>query len=274
MAYEILGKGALDYIPCRYNGSDLYFRGPKQALKKGYCAVIGGTETYGKFIEDPYPALLADLSGRTIVNLGYGNAGAGLYLGDAGVLTICKNADTTIIEITGAQNISNKYYSVHPRRNDRFVGASKALHSLYPEVDFTEFHFTGHLLAALANRSNERFDILCRELRVQWVSRMKTVLEKIDGDVILLWLARHSPGDPERQDRKFRTPALIDRDMMGRLIGDNTLLVEILATPEEISAGYERMIYSILEEPAARQMLGPIVHQEAARELTKILDKT
>ncbi len=57
MAYENLGESALDYVPCRYGKSKLLFRGPKRKLTAPYVAMIGGTETYGKFVETPFPAL-------------------------------------------------------------------------------------------------------------------------------------------------------------------------------------------------------------------------
>ena len=57
MAYEYAGEAALDYFPCRYGQSKLLFRGPRRRLEGAYVAAIGGTETYGKFVPDPYPAL-------------------------------------------------------------------------------------------------------------------------------------------------------------------------------------------------------------------------
>ena len=60
MAYEFAGDSALDYFPCRYGQSKLLFRGPRRRFDGPYAAAIGGTETYGKFVADPYPALVRD----------------------------------------------------------------------------------------------------------------------------------------------------------------------------------------------------------------------
>ena len=57
MTYENLGQSALDYFPCRYGKSKLLFRGPRKRMAGEFLAMIGGTETYGKFIEKPFPAL-------------------------------------------------------------------------------------------------------------------------------------------------------------------------------------------------------------------------
>ena len=90
-----------------------------------YCAVIGGSETYGKFVERPYPDLLQDMTGFPVVNLGCANAGADVFALDETVMDICKNAEITVIQLTGAQNISNRYYSVHPRRTIININTSK-----------------------------------------------------------------------------------------------------------------------------------------------------
>ena len=67
MAYEYGGDRALDYFPCRYGQSRLLFRGPPRNLDGAYAVVMGGTETYGKFVPDPYAALLEEKLGLPVV---------------------------------------------------------------------------------------------------------------------------------------------------------------------------------------------------------------
>ena len=271
MAFEYLGQSALNYYPCRYGASKIIFRGPEKSLAEVYCAVIGGSETYGKFVDEPFPTLLEKLTGRSIVNLGCMNAGVDAFANDDVIIDICKNAEITIVQLTGAQNMSNKYYTVHPRRNDRFLEASDKLRALYEKVDFTEIHFTGHLLNVLEKSSARHFSCIRKELRIHWVSLMKTMLERIGGNIILLWLSEHDPCDPLRLNHHWGDPVFLNRDMLDQLSGLVAGVVEIVATPDEINAGHERMYFSQMQEPAARQMLGPVVQQAAARELSILL---
>ena len=143
------GQRALEYYPCRYGTSRILFRGPRRLLDGSYVAFLGSTETYGRFVEAPYPALLEDRLAVSCVNFGVVNAGVDLYLNDPGVMGLAAGAGAKVVQVMGAQNLSNRYYSVHPRRNDRFLRASDRLEALYPEVDFTEFHFVRHLLGKL-----------------------------------------------------------------------------------------------------------------------------
>ena len=271
MAYERFGAGALDYFPCRYGKSKLVFRGPEKPLDNSYLAVIGGSETFGKFHEDPFPESLEGLLGRRTINFGAKNASIEAFEKDEEILEICRLAETTVIQITGARNMSNRLYGVHPRRNDRFVRASGWLGRIYGDVDLTDVHFTGHLLRRLHGASEDRFDIVRKELRREWVSRMKAFLEGLGGDVVLLWLSDHSPDDSRQEIIDWHSPQFVDRAMLDELSGLARDLVEVVVSPDEIDAGLERMIFEPYEEPAARRMLGPIAHQEAARGLYEVL---
>jgi len=267
MACEDLGENALNYYPCRYGKSKLLFRGPRKKLNKPYIAVIGGSETYGKFVETPFPQMVEQLLEIPVANLGCVNAGTDAFVNDEDVIDICRKAMVTIIQVTGAQNMSNRYYSVHPRRNDRFLSATNLLVTNYPNVDFTEYHFTGHLLSALKTKSPERFDLVQRALKETWIDRMKTVLSRISGKVVLLWIADHAPGENQKEAPLGHDPMFVDRQLLDNLQNQIAGYVEVIATPEEQAAGYERMIYTPLEEPAAAETLGPIVHQAAAQQL-------
>ena len=123
MAYDNPGDGALDYFPCRYGKSKLMFRGPRRRLEAPYVAVLGGTETYGKYTPRPYAELAEEYSGAKVVNLGAVNAGTDVYVSDQTVMEACAGASATVLQLGGAQNMSNRFYAVHPRRNDRFLRA-------------------------------------------------------------------------------------------------------------------------------------------------------
>jgi len=269
MAYEHMGGSALDYIPCRYGKSKLLFRGPRRKLDKPYVAVLGGTEIYGKYVEDPLPTMLESMLRETVVNLGCVNAGTDVFTNDDTLMDICINAKATVIQIAGVQNMSNRFYSVHPRRNDRFLKASNLLSTIYRDVDFMEFHFTRHLLTTLEAHSPEKFQMVQQELKDAWVARMKSMLTRIDGKVVLLWMADHAPDD--EVDWRIQDPMFVDRAMLVQLAPLTAGLVEVVATREEIDAGHERMVFTPMEEPAAKELLGPVVHQAAARKLNEVL---
>ena len=271
MAYEQQGAGALEYYPCRYGASKLMFRGPRRKLEGAFCVVLGGSETYGRFVERPYSTLIGDATGIRMVNLGCMNAGVDVYLNDPGVLDVCAASKVTVVQVMGAQNMTNRFYAVHPRRNDRFLRASTLLKTIYREVDFTEFHFTRHMLSSLQKLSPERFEVVADELKAAWVARMKLLLSRIPGKTVLMWAADHAPGAGAAPPRLDRDPLLVDRDMIATVAAHATDYVESVSSPEARAKGTEGMVCSALDEAVAAEMPGPAVHAEIARALAPVL---
>ena len=274
MTYDVMSTGALDYAPCCYGNSRLLFRGPKRRLDAPYVAFLGGTETYGKFIKAPFPALVESSLGVNCVNFGVPNAGIDVFLNDGSLIDAACGSSLTVIQVVGAQNLSNRFYSVHPRRNDRFVTASPLLKMVYPEVDFAEFHFNRHMLSCLQETSDDRFSVVRAEVQAAWLARMRLLLRKISGPVVLVWVADHAAlteEDSANVSVRTRDPLFVTREMLEELRPEIAGLVEVVATPEAVASGTAGMIFSELEAVAAREMLGPQAHGEVARTLHPVL---
>lgn len=273
MSYEKQGAGALDYLPCRYGNSKLLFRGPRRRVEGDYVAVLGGTDTYGKFIERPYAARLEDQLRMPVINLGCVNAGPDVYVNDPKVLDICAGARTTVIQVMGAHNMSNRFYAVHPRRNDRFLKASSLMKTVFRDLDCTEFHFTRHMLSSIKERWPDRFDIMVGELQDAWVARMSSLLSKIDGKTVLLWMSKNSPDEEIVMDDPAlgTDPLFVNRAMLEALRPLATDIVEVNLSIAASTAGTDGMAFSDLEAPAAKEVLSVKAHQETADELAPIL---
>jgi hypothetical protein len=272
MAYEFPGEGALDYFPCNYGTSKLTFRGPRRTLDRPYIAFLGGAETYGKYVPDPFPDLVEDRVGFTAINLGCVNAGPDVYLAESEVIRIANEAEAVVLQVLGAANMSNRFYKVHPRRNDRFISATPELRALYREVDFTEFSFTRHLLSSLEAISKERFELVAEELRRVWAERMEALLGLLPDRTLLLWMADQAPQPRGARRGLKQDPALVDNAMMTQLVPKARAYVEAVATPEAKRVSLEGMAFAALEALAAAALPGPSVHREVADKLVAALD--
>lgn len=271
MAYEFPFDGALDYFPCRYGRSRVLFRGPRRDVAQPYAVALGGTETYGKFVPQPFPAMVEDALGLPLLNLGNINAGLDLFLNDPEVLGIASGARVAVVQVVGAANLSNRYYRVHPRRNDRFVQGSPSLRALFKDVDLTEFHFTRHLLMGLQRVSAERFDLVVADLRATWVERMRSLLRSIPGRKVLLWLGASGPPEAGQALDLWADPMLVTAGMMAAVKPLADVVVEVRPSAAALSAGTAGMAFSPLEEPAARHVPGPILHHEIAEALAPVI---
>ena len=85
MSYEKMSGTELNYEPCQYGESRLLFRGPQKALDEPFVAFLGGTETYGKFVPQPFVSLLDEALPINCVNFGYVNPGSDAFLAEPSV---------------------------------------------------------------------------------------------------------------------------------------------------------------------------------------------
>ena len=142
MSYVAMDARPVDFILCQYENSKNLFRGPKKSYKGLYGVCLGGADTFGGQVPDPFSSMIERNVGIPILNLGAQHSGAGFYIEDDDILKIIENAHIILIEAPSVVNQSNPYYRAHPRRNDRFVTALAPLYELFPEADFVECHFT------------------------------------------------------------------------------------------------------------------------------------
>ncbi|PZQ98034.1 MAG: hypothetical protein DI533_13005 [Cereibacter sphaeroides] len=264
MAYADPGDGALDYFPCRYGGSKILFRGPHRIIRGRFNAVIGGTETYGKFVADPFPALIERVTGVPMLNLGCVNAGPDVFLNEPALPGILEGAEVVVVQVLGAQNLTNRFYAVHPRRNDRFLRAADPLIAMYPEVDFTEFHFTRHMLQALHGAGPARFQVLAEELRQVWTRRMEQLLSALPGRVILLRISDR-PASAE-VGQEMASPILVDAAMIEGIRPFVSDYVEVISAGVQPDA-LDGMVFAPLERLAAAEVPGPAIHRQVAAAL-------
>ncbi|MFN3937125.1 MAG: DUF6473 family protein [Gemmobacter sp.] len=256
------GAGALDYFPCTYGASRLVFRGPGQRIARRYCVALGGAETFGRFVAEPWPQLLQRASGRQVLNLGCVNVGIDAYLNAPEILAIARRADLRLVQVVGAANLSNRFYTVHGRRNDRFVSETDALRRLFPEIDFTEFNFTRHLVRSLERHDPDRFAEVARHLRQTWVERMQALLDAIGGPAVLLRIGRlGAPADE---------PMLVDPGMIAELAPRVAQVVEMRLPAR--AAPPTDMRYGPFEAAAAAAMPGPAEHRQVAEALLPLFE--
>jgi hypothetical protein len=269
MTYETPGAPALDYQPCRYGPSKLLFRGPRQDLRDAYFAAIGGSETYGRFVAEPFPALLQARLGRTVVNFGCMNAGVDVFVNEPTVIQACRKARATVVQVVGAHNMTNRFYAVHPRRNDRFLRASPLMRQMFSDIDFAEYNFTRHMLRDLKNRAPERFLLIETELRDAWVARMRNLLARLGPRTILLWLGDHHPRG--RNGGLGPDPLLVDGAMIDDVGRQAAHVVHVEPSDTARAAGLQGMVHSEFDTVAAAEMPGPAVHAEIAEALEPVL---
>ncbi|MDZ7905749.1 MAG: DUF6473 family protein [Cypionkella sp.] len=262
MVYAFPSAGALDYANCSYGRSRLLFRGPKRDTEGAFIAVLGGSECYGRCVKHPFADLIEKDLGLPVANFGLQNAGPDAFLNDPLLMGKIGQAAVTVVQLFGVQNISNRFYTVHPRRNDRFLSAKPALKDLFPKTDFTDFHFTRHLLQSLQQTSPQHFAVVVEGLQQDWLHHMRVLLNQINGQTLLLWIADAMPPPRHAAIDLVFNPMLIDAEMIGQLSPKSGHIVYAVPSPEARAMGLEGMVYDPTELPVAAALPGPSVHRE------------
>ncbi|UWQ90979.1 hypothetical protein K3727_19910 [Rhodobacteraceae bacterium M382] len=268
MSYELFGADAPGIAPCRYGESKLLVRGPERDLTSPYIAILGGTEVFGRFVDMPFAALLESQLGRTCVNFGCVNAGLDSFMHDPGILRRARSSQVSVVQIMGAQNLSNRYFRVHPRRNDRLVEVLPKLVALFPEIDFTEFHFNRHLLNTIQQVSEARFAVVQDELQRVWLSRMRLLIRALGANIVLLWI-RYGPN--ENAHFLDHEPPLVSRHMVETL-GPQVRGV-VVTDVQRADAGGEVQDMEVgpVHRPIAGHVIGPCAHRRVAADLEAFL---
>ncbi|MEM9901723.1 MAG: DUF6473 family protein [Pseudomonadota bacterium] len=273
MAFEHPGGASLDYKVCRYGKSRLLVRGPKARLKAPYTLFFGGTETYGRFVARPFPTRIAEGLALRCANISAVNAGLDAFVEDQTLLSAASKAERVVVQVLGAANLSNDFYSVHPRRNDRFIAASPALQELYPEVDFTEFSFTKHLLTSLERRCADRFTLVVEELKLRWRLQMHRLLSEANGRCLLLWIAKAPPPREAVSVRSGADPLLVDTRMLADIGATAREIVQVIPSKAAIATGTQGMVFSEFEAHVAALTINDATHAEIAAALRPVLQR-
>lgn len=242
-----------DLVPLGATG--LWCRGPLDA-GEGAVVFVGGSETQGRFVVHPFPSLLAGLCGGA-VNLGVAHAGLDCLSGLPAFGRLGVQGRCVVLQVPCAANLSNGYYRVHPRRNDRFLAPTSALRRLFPEVDYSEFAFVRALLLRLQRVHPERFDTLVTGLQAAWNDGMRGLLKRWGGDVRLLWLQGRGAFGAE--------PAFVTEAMV-RALGHPVYRVATGIAGVDTSG----MVFAPDDRAAAQAMPGPEHHRAIARALLPI----
>lgn len=230
MAVQRIDDPSFDYKLYRFGQMQQVFRGPAPDLGGRYVAFLGGSGTFGRFAERPYADLVGERARLPVANFGAEGAGPGFFLSDAAVMSAASNARVCVIQVMAASALSNRMFTVRPRRNGRLHAVSDLLAGIYPEVDFSRFSYVGGMLRHLAGTTDNRFRLVVNEMRNAWIARTHTLLASIETRTVLFWFSQRAPEDEGVDPTDYRhDPNFVDRSMVDSVATGADAYVECVA---------------------------------------------
>jgi GT2 family glycosyltransferase len=232
-SYQKRDYNVIDYKLWNMEGFSRSFRGPepKSLLPEKHFVCFGAAQTFGVYVEKPYPALISKKTGMEHLNLGYSGAGPAFFLKDHLYFEYANKAKFAIVQIMSGRSESNScLVSLKGRGgvtrikdNKKFI-ASKG----WEEI--------------LRNEPEEFVVELVNETRANYTLNMIELLNKIKVPKILLWFSERKPEYRigfENTDTLFgKYPQLINQKVVDDILPFADFFVDATSTagmPQKLS---------------------------------------
>lgn len=279
MAEHQIDDPLFDYKLYRFGRSRQLFRGPQPDLRGRFLSFIGSSSTFGRFNDDPFPDLIGDDLDIKVLNLGTDGAGPGFFLGDPEVLRVASDSNVCVVQVMCPIALSNRMFTVRPRRNMRIHAVSDLLIGIYPEVEFDRFSFVHAMLKHLQALDENRFKLLINEMKNAWIGRMQTLLTTIETKTILMWFSQRSPDDHGAEAGGPELyPHFVDRAMLDAVRPTADGYVECTTRagmPQDLRIDGKTVLFRPSGEPIDenREFPSPEMHHDAADALTPEIER-
>lgn len=262
--YRRIDAPLLDYELGTVPGAgDVLFRGPIPDLGAPYVAVVGGAQTFGRFVDRPFPALLAERLGLPCLNLGIGGAGPRFALGPD-ILPLLQGARLVIVQVFSGRSSSTSQFD--NQRGGRNFGSVLANNRWVAYEDYFRHEFERgdrELTERIVAETRDDFGFMLAEL-----GRLLRV------PAVLLWLSRRVPDYEIDWSTTFGIlndyPQLIDRAVLDRVTPHFSGYVECASTsglPQRLWRADEAVAGTNREESGWLVNVyypSPEMHREAA----------
>jgi len=227
--YQRRDAHIVDYKIYELPGVDCGFRGPRPNSSE-YIACVGASQTFGRFVQTPFPQLLAEALGIETMNLGRGGTSPSFHRSDPKLLEYINRARLVIVQVLSGRSQSNSLFQIenHSDHGINLADGQKA----------SADQFYSWLLA----QDMELAHKVVTETRDNYVSAMAQLLEAISPPKILLWFSARSPEYEESW--KLPTwrlwgefPQFVNREMVDRLRSYSDRYVECVSrrgTPQPL----------------------------------------
>ena len=281
--YQKADAGFIDYQQYRFGSGKAVFRGPPEPIAKPYVVFLGAAQTFGRFVELPFPKLLQQRLGMRCVNLGAAGGGPDLFLQDEEILALCAGAEACVLQIMSGRSVSNRFYEVDGRRNAVVKSVSPELREVVAAMERNGRKLFAHdILAKIEQLKDENLTrAVFDEVRSAWVAAYVRLLANIDTHRILFWFSERSPDSRETYSHRrslMKFPQLVDKEMIEAVRPFSNAYVECVTSagmPQSLLRNGAPMLFNPSGAPKRDNPYypSPEMHQVAAEALCEILGK-
>lgn len=187
IGYQAVDRKVIDYDLWFSQDGKTAFRGPRGDLSaKGAICCIGAAQTFGRFVERPYPQQLAEILDRPVLNLGFSGAGPEFYLGNPQLMSCLEQAEMVVVQAMSGCSVSAGIFEAQSNN-----GVLKFLSG--PREGETHLAQAAYGLLR-KDYGEEAFREQVAAVQAQWIAHYATLADRLPGRRIFLWLSSDQPG--------------------------------------------------------------------------------
>jgi hypothetical protein len=184
VGYQVSDAHIIDYEIYELAAVDGGFRGPPVSSDV-YVACLGGAQTFGRFVQTPFPRLISHSLRIETLNLGRGGVGPSFYLSNPRLLEYTNRARMVIFQVLSGRSQSNSLF--------RITGNGMRGMNLANGREMSAPEFYTWLMA----RDSQLARMIVEETRENYLSAMMQLLDAITPPKILLWFSVRGPNYEE-----------------------------------------------------------------------------
>jgi hypothetical protein len=270
--YQRADARFIDYELYELPGVAGTFRGPPIRGRE-YIACVGAAQTFGRFVEAPYPRLLSHALGIETLNLGRGGAGPTFPLSSPGLTEYINRARMVIVQFFSGRSQSNSLFRI-ARHGMRGINLGDGSES--SADDFYRW---------LLGQEEQTARRIVAETRENYVASMTRLLKAIKPPKILLWFSVREPAYQEQWQLPLQRlwgefPQLVNQPMVDQLRGHCDAYVECVSRrglpqplperPGGVAGLADALSAQDITKPENRYYPSPEMHEDAATLLTPV----
>ncbi|HEY1614810.1 MAG TPA: DUF6473 family protein [Rhizomicrobium sp.] len=108
LGYQFTDRRCVDYEIWFHGELRHPLRGPRALFDTTarYWSFVGAAQTFGRFVQHPFPALVSDCFGMQHVNLGFAGAGPEYFASKPGLLEVINGSSLCFLQIMSGRSVS------------------------------------------------------------------------------------------------------------------------------------------------------------------------
>lgn len=289
--YQARDIDVIDYGMTELPGTSHLIRGPVPDLARGdHVTCLGAAQTFGCFVEKPFPTLLGEALGRPVLNLGFGGTGPGFFLDHPELIETANRGALTVVQVLSGRVQPNMFFQGRGLARVKLRRTGRNVHPHVAWGDIAEGFYAWRRLPAplkplIQGAARAPLALAIAQSRRGWIGAYRELFRQLATPTILLWFSRRTP-EYDRRPRPTEAlmgeyPQLVSRDWVAPVAKMADAYVEVVSDrgtpqplrhretgePVEIDLGRDSALYAGATWTENSYYPTPEMNEDAAEKL-------